>query len=527
VTDTRHDPTSTIPEAPADLRSWPQHGAGRGQAADVAPAGGATGGTGSGLRLVALVAGVVALGLIFGWSVLAIVFAIAVSIFLHEMGHFLVAKWAGMKVTEFFIGFGPRIWSFRRGETEYGLKVLPAGAYVRIIGMHNLEQVDPADEERTYRAKPYRKRLPVVLAGPFANFLIAIVLLFTIFVGWGVQRPDDWKVDRVVAGSAAAEAGLQPGDQIVSFNGQAVDDFEDLSTQIQGAAGEQVELTYVRDGVEQTTSVLLGWRLSEQAAAMVSPLRTGDRVLEMNGQPVTSYDQFASALAAADTGQATVQFDRGGYRYETEISTPISLPAEQPSGFLGVAPVEGRERLGPLDAVGEAGTTFGTTVKESVLGIRDLFSPSGLGDYVETVTSATSNDDGSATEPAIRPVEATSPTVSSSEPQNENRPLSILGIGRLGAQAFDSGPIAFLWLLVIVNIFLGLFNLLPLPPLDGGHAAIATYEAIREKISGRKYRVDITKLMPLTYAVVLILVAIGVTSIYLDIVDPVANPFGP
>ncbi len=98
---------------------------------------------------------------------------------------------------------------------------------------------------------------------------------------------------------------------------------------------------------------------------------------------------------------------------------------------------------------------------------------------------------------------------------------------RLGSQAADSGAIAFLWLLVMVNIFLGLLNLLPLPPLDGGHAAIATYEAIREKISGRKYRVDITKVMPVTYAMVLLLVGIFVTSLYLDIVDPIQNPFGP
>jgi membrane-associated protease RseP (regulator of RpoE activity) len=205
----------------------------------------------------------------------------------------------------------------------------------------------------------------------------------------------------------------------------------------------------------------------------------------------------------------------------------VSLPAEAPAGFLGVAPQEGRERLGPVQAIGEAGTTFASTVKESVLGIGKLFSPSGIGDYFDTVTSASSDDDTSTDTAAIRPVESTAPNAPSAEPQNENRPLSILGIGRLGAQAFDSGPIAFLWLLVIVNIFLGLFNLLPLPPLDGGHAAIATYEVIREKISGRKYRVDIAKLMPLTYAVVLLLVVIGVTSIYLDIVDPVANPFGP
>ncbi len=231
-----------------------------------------------------------ALGLIAGISVLAIVFAIVVSIFLHELGHFIVAKRAGMKVTEFFIGFGPRIWSFHRGETEYGVKVIPAGAYVRIIGMHNLEPVDPADEARTYRAQPYRKRLPVVLAGPFANFVIAFVLLFVIFVGWGTPNLNKWTVDRVVAGSAADQAGLQQGDRIVSFNGQPVGDFAGLSDLIQSSSGQSVEITYIRDGEELTTSTPLGWRLSDDSAAALAPLRNGDQILSVNGQDVTTYD---------------------------------------------------------------------------------------------------------------------------------------------------------------------------------------------------------------------------------------------
>jgi RIP metalloprotease RseP len=505
--------------------AWPQDGL------DSAPPTSSDGepiGSNHWLRLVALAAGVVALGLVAGISVLAIIGAIAISIFLHELGHFIVAKRAGMKVTEFFIGFGPRIWSFRRGETEYGVKVLPAGAYVRIIGMHNLEQVDPADEARTYRAQPYRKRLPVVLAGPFANFAIALVLLFAIFVGWGTPNLDRWTVDRVVEGSAAAEAGLQPGDRIVSFGGQPVTDFAGLSDMIQPAAGQPVEIVYERDGEEFTTSTVLSWRLSEDAAAALPPLRTGDQVLSVNGDDVGTYENFVTQVNEGDATRATVVFDRSGYRYEAEVATPAELPPAGYSGFLGVGPEVARERLGPVEAVGEAGSSFGEVVRDSVVAIGDRFSPSGIGEYVDTVTSATSSNDAGASA-GIRPLDADAAhSVSSApDPQDENRFLSILGVGRLGSQAFDSGPIAFMWLLVLVNIFLGLFNLVPLPPLDGGHAAIATYEAVREKISGRRYRVDITKLMPVTYAMVFLIVAIGVTSLYLDIVDPVQNPFGP
>src|SRR5204863_5492941 len=118
----------------------------------------------------------------------------------HERGHFVMAKRAGMKVTEFFLGFGPRLWSIRKGETEYGVKAIPAGGYVRIIGMSNVDVVDPADEERTYRAKPYRHRLGVAVAGSTMHFQIAGVLLFIVLAGVGLPsvRP---VVDQIVADS--------------------------------------------------------------------------------------------------------------------------------------------------------------------------------------------------------------------------------------------------------------------------------------------------------------------------------------
>jgi membrane-associated protease RseP (regulator of RpoE activity) len=337
-----------------------------------------------------------------------------------------------------------------------------------------------------------------------------------------------WTVDRVLEDSAAAEAGLQPGDRIVSFDGQPVGEFSSLSQMIQPAAGRPVEIVYVRDGQELRSTVDLGWRLTDASAAPVSPLQGGDQVLSVDGQDVTSYEEFAALVSSGDTASVAVVFDRDGFRYETEVATPVQLPPAEYSGFLGVGPHVPRERLNPIAAVGEAGSSFGQVVKDSVVAIGDRFSPSGIGEYVDTVTSASQNDDA-VVSGEIRPLDPSAPhAVASSDPsQDENRFLSILGVIRLGSQAADSGAIAFLWLLVMVNIFLGLINLAPLPPLDGGHAAIATYEAIREKLSGRRYRVDITKVMPITYAMVLLLVGIFVTSLYLDIVDPVQNPFGP
>ena len=111
---------------------------------------------------------------------------ILVSVFLHETGHYLTARATGMKVTQFFIGFGPRVWSFRRGETEYGVRVLPLGAFVRIIGMNNLDEVDPADEARTYRQKSYPRRMLVISAGSMMHICIAAVLFFAVFATRGV-----------------------------------------------------------------------------------------------------------------------------------------------------------------------------------------------------------------------------------------------------------------------------------------------------------------------------------------------------
>src|SRR5438270_2832380 len=158
-----------------------------------------------------LVLAVVLFGARFGLSVIAIVLALIVMIFLHELGHYLTAKWAGMKVTEFFLGFGPKIWSFQRGETEYGIKAVPAGAYVKIIGMNNLEEVDPADEERTYRAKSTWRRLSVAVAGSTMHFILAFVLVCVVVMGFGLPKP--MTTLQSVSGPAA-EAGLHKGDKI-------------------------------------------------------------------------------------------------------------------------------------------------------------------------------------------------------------------------------------------------------------------------------------------------------------------------
>ena len=146
---------------------------------------------------------------------LVIISGIILLVMLHEFGHFLTAKRAGMKATEFFLGFGPRLWSFRRGETEYGVKALPLGGYVRIIGMSSLEDVDPEDEPRTFRAGSTKNRLVVILAGVTVNLLLAWLLFFVAAAGSGQQYiGPNTTIQRVEGGSAAYAAGLRPGDRV-------------------------------------------------------------------------------------------------------------------------------------------------------------------------------------------------------------------------------------------------------------------------------------------------------------------------
>ena len=391
-----------------------------------------------------------------GWAALIVVGAIVGMIFLHELGHYLTAKRANMKVTEFFLGFGPSLWSFRRGETEYGIKAIPAGAYVRIIGMNNLEEVAPEDEARAYRNKTYLQKLSVAVAGSAMHFLIAIVLLFVLFAGIGfsgVTQEPEWRVGVVTEDSTAEAIGIQPGDEIVSVNDVEVDEWSEL--------GESIS------------------ELGDETATIV--VQRGDETLVLTGT--------------------------------------IGVREEDPTrGFLGVGrEFMDSEPLGPIEAAGRSVVDFGSTVKLSVLGIGQLFTPSGLGDFFgqvfESGSEVPTETDGTA------PVQTTSDDGESSD--DEGRVLSIVGAARIGTDLARDNLAGVLVLFVALNVFIGVFNLIPLLPLDGGHVAIATYERIRSR-NGVRYHADVTRLIPVIYAVLFVLISVGVVALYLDLVDPIS-----
>ena len=411
-----------------------------------------------GLRLALLIGVVVLAGLAWGWPVLVMIFGIVVMIFLHELGHYVTAKWSGMKVTEFFIGFGPKIWSFQRGETEYGIKVIPAGAYVRIIGMNNLDDVDPGDEPRTYRQQSFSKRLLVVSAGSLMHFAQAFVLLVLLlgvvgFPGRSIANPPDrapaWEIDAVVADSAAQAAGLQEDDLIVAVDGEPVSRYDELSDALSAYdVGDEVSFTIERDGVERTVDAELRPRPEGEGGVAGSPFLGVGTSKHYSDEPIG----LGTAIARA-----------------------------------------------PGEMVRFTGQTFSALVS--------AFSPDRLSNFANDVGDG-SNNEGSGS------------GGSGSSSDDDGRLISIIGVIHIGSQDVENRGAFLLALFFNLNMFIGVFNMLPLLPLDGGHAAMAIYERIRSR-RGRQYHADFAKLLPLTYAVVMVLVVIGVTTMYLDLVNPI------
>nr|WP_042185523.1 site-2 protease family protein [Kibdelosporangium sp. MJ126-NF4]CEL16725.1 Membrane-associated zinc metalloprotease [Kibdelosporangium sp. MJ126-NF4]CTQ92046.1 Membrane-associated zinc metalloprotease [Kibdelosporangium sp. MJ126-NF4] len=401
--------------------------------------------------------------MIFFIGVVLFALGIGLSVALHEAGHMMTAKWFGMKVRRYFIGFGPKIFSFRRGETEYGLKAIPGGGFCDIAGMTAMDELTPDEEKRAMWRYPAWKRVIVMVAGSVTHFLLGFIILYLLAVTMGLPN----LVDKPVVASTAcvqsdtidmdpkkprplcqvgdqgpaAVAGLRAGDLIVAVNGKETPTFTDLRTTLKPLSGPQ-QITVDRDGTEQTftVDVTVAQRLVEnkegqrslQAQGSIGVLRTG--VFEYN-----AWDAIGGSVTF--TGDMFVKTWEGLIRF------PERIPAV-------VRAIGGGER-------------------------------------------------------------------------DPDTPVSVVGASILGGDAVERG----LWdvvllLLASLNFFIGVFNLLPLLPLDGGHIAVIVYEKIRNWL--RKLRgkppggpVDYSKLMAVTMVVVFLGGAVMLLTITADIVNPI------
>ena len=455
-------------------------------------------------KLLLLFGAFLALASLGGFSAVVVVLSIVLIFFFHELGHYLVARMSGMQVTEFFIGFGPRIFSFQRGETEYGLKAIPAGAYVRVTGMNSLEEVDPAIENRTYRAQTYPKRLALTLAGSATHFLLALLLLIVIFMTIGEPHPTKWDVGQVVSDSTADKVGVASGDRILSVGGQRIDSFDSFGTVVSQNPGKFLEVKFEREGQEINKFATIGERVTAEGAAFLDGVQPGDQMVSIDGLPYSNWEKFSSILS--DGNFHILEVSKPGIGIETVELKATDLPDTETAvrGFFGVGPQRSFESLSLINSVPATFERFAEISVASVEGLTDFFSPDGLTGFVKETFDS---EDKSQLEQV------------GSEPRSEDdRLLSIYGAARLGSAMLDEGTHNYLWFLVLINVFVGIFNLVPLLPLDGGHAAIATYERLRSR-KGKRYVADINKLIPVTWVVVTVLVGIALIALYRDIVD--------
>ena len=393
---------------------------------------------------------------LIGWVIFLV--ALLFSVMLHETGHFVTAKKFGMKVTRYFVGFGPTLWSTWRGETEYGIKALPLGGFVKIIGMHSLDEVeDPADEPRSFRRHPAWQRIVVLCAGSFMHFALAFLLIFGLALGIGIENDNTTQLGTVTSCVAANAAQLNNGTCTAS---------------------------------------------DKPSPARLAGLRTGDQVKSFDGTPVSNWTQLGNAIRGARPGSpVTITVLRAGRTLT--LHATLATVSGRSGGYLGIAPTVVFSPANPFRAVQYAGSAFGQVIV-------------GSGQAAAALPGALPKLFGSARERASTP---------------GGQVTSVVGLANDTGQAVAANvgwqfKVSFVLLLIAsLNIFVGVLNLLPLLPMDGGHVAAIVWERIRAwyaRLRGRPDPglVDITKLLPVSFSIFAILIFVSLAVVVADIVNP-------
>ena len=431
--------------------------------------------------------------------------AILASIGLHELGHMVPAKAFGGKVTQYFIGFGPTVWSKRKGETEYGIKAIPLGGYVKILGMlppeaeklgevtydangnqltkirksntglftqlisdaraAEWELVGPEDGPRLFYKMPWWKKVVVMSGGPLVNIAIAFFLFWGVFAFYG------------------------------NYNDVRIDAGQPVIAQVPDC---------VIPASADRTQCLPEDPISPAAKA---GLQQGDRIVSFNGVEITNWDQLVTLIHANADGDAVIGYVRDGVVYTTQTNTTVELrpdgddsEALREVGYLGITPTTHRAVGGPIYTVREMGWMAVETVKA----LAEL--PVKVWGVARAIVGAQERDPES--------------------------PVSIVGGSRLAGEATShqdfpktEKAVFLVSLIAGFNFFIGMFNFIPLLPLDGGHIASAMWEAIRRGIARLRGRpdpgfVDAAKLLPVAYVVACCLLVMSLVLIIGDLVVP-------
>jgi membrane-associated protease RseP (regulator of RpoE activity) len=372
-------------------------------------------------------------------GILAFVVALLLSVMLHEFGHFLTARRFGMRVSEFFLGFGKKIWSFTRGETEFGIKAIPAGGYCRIEGMTPQDQMADGEEGRAFFAASSLKKLIVLGAGSFAHFLLGFLLIFSIFfaVGYQALLPD---ITEIAPKSAAESAGFKVGDRILTIDKDEVDNWAKDSKKIAQSKGRELTFTVKR----------------------------GTEIVTIKAKPEYLEDEK---------------------RY-----------------LLGVVTKVGTKREGFIPSIQDASVASWALARESVKSLVTL--PSKVPQLIRQTFMG--------------------------EERDPNGLVGVVGAARVSGEAVGSEKLSgnqrlqtFILIVASLNIFVGLFNLLPILPLDGGHMAVAIADEVRALIARirkkpRPAGIDVNVLTPITMAVFVVLAALTVVLLVADLINPVS-----
>jgi membrane-associated protease RseP (regulator of RpoE activity) len=427
-------------------------------------------------------------------GILLFFLGLMVSIALHEVGHMVPAKLFGIKVTQYMVGFGRTVWSRRRGDTEYGFKAIPLGGFVRMIGMFPpepggdpnrlrkastgpiqalvedarraaKEEIQPGDEDRVFYRKAWWKKLIVMLGGPAMNVVLALLLAGGVLMTFG--NPEKPVLAPTVSSVSECVIPASEG-RVACQDGDAA------------------------------------------APAAEAGFLPGDEIVTFNNQPVTSWEQVSAEIRAAGAGPVRIGVVRDG---EQLTLSPNLIMAERPTadstvddpqysevGFLGVSPIIDHYEKENVAGVMAWSGTFITRMLDAMAGI-----PQRMGNVWDAAFGGAERD--------------------------PETPVSIVGAGRIGGEivselAGAERIVTFIMLLATFNMAIAIFNLIPLLPLDGGHAAGAIWEGVKRGWARLARRpmprpVDVAKGLPIAYGVAFVLIGMAVLLIYADIVNPI------